>query len=434
MHSNALTYEELASRLARAEEILDVICTAQTGEIVGDRNNLLRRLQKIEKALQKAHQALRQHQQTTELVAPRMLPHAEIAKQQQVGEAFRLISRIFQDTMDPILIKDLSGQVLDVNAEVERVYGWTREELIGQSVKLLSPPEWRERIEELIERCKRGEEVRNIEVVRWNKAGRRFPILLTLSLLTDYLGGPQLIATIAKDISALKQAEATLRKKNALAAIGATATEMIHEIANPLNGMYTTIQFLEQHVAERYEQADEILLSTVQDLKSETNRLQSLLQELRSFQPATLQLQPLSLTALAAELLVTEAHYYTKCGIRVEQQLPEGLPTVMADRERLRQALLNLYKNAVEAMPQGGALTVRAYAMDEHVALEVSDTGGGIPEEIDIFEPFVSTKSAGTGLGLAIIQQIVEAHGGEITYNSALGVGTTFTITLPIAG
>ena len=106
---------------------------------------------------------------------------------------------------------------------------------------------------------------------------------------------------------------------------------------------------------------------------------------------------------------------------------------MLGDGDRLKQVLLNLCKNAVEAMPQGGVLTVRGYTTGDRVVLEVKDTGRGIPEGIDIFEPFMSTKSEGTGLGLAIVQQIVTNHQGALTYTSAPGQGTIFTLVFPAA-
>jgi signal transduction histidine kinase len=106
---------------------------------------------------------------------------------------------------------------------------------------------------------------------------------------------------------------------------------------------------------------------------------------------------------------------------------------ITADGEKLKQVLLNLCKNAAEAMPQGGTLTVRVHNSGEQVSLEVIDTGVGIPAGVNIFEPFTTTKSEGTGLGLAIVQQIVAAHGGAITYTSEPGKGTVFRLTLPLS-
>ena len=105
----------------------------------------------------------------------------------------------------------------------------------------------------------------------------------------------------------------------------------------------------------------------------------------------------------------------------------------MADRDKLKQVLLNLCKNAFEAMLEGGTLTVRLHNFGEYITLEVADTGIGIPAGVDIFEPFVTTKPEGTGLGLPIVRQIIVAHSGTLTYTSEPGKGTTFTVILPLA-
>jgi signal transduction histidine kinase len=128
-----------------------------------------------------------------------------------------------------------------------------------------------------------------------------------------------------------------------------------------------------------------------------------------------------------------ESPYYAARRIRIEQQVPATLPLVNADGERLKQALLNLCKNAVEAMPQGGTLTLRAQASKDEIVLEIVDTGTGIPAEIDIFEAFITTKPKGSGLGLPIVHQIIAAHKGTISYTSDPGKGTVFRLTLPLA-
>lgn len=105
----------------------------------------------------------------------------------------------------------------------------------------------------------------------------------------------------------------------------------------------------------------------------------------------------------------------------------------MCDRDRLKQVLINLCKNAVESMPHGGLLTVRGKKTDTHIRLEIGDTGTGIPETISIFQPFTTTKPDGTGLGLAIVRQIIDAHGGTIFYTSEPGKGTSFYFSLPLS-
>lgn len=229
-----------------------------------------------------------------------------------------------------------------------------------------------------------------------------------------------------------QRTEEALRESERLAALGTSAAKLAHEISNPLNGISTTVQFLERRFTKHKESKEDTLLTAVQDIKNEINRLKSLLQEFRSLSRSQqLNLQPVDLAGVVQESLTIEAAQYTARRIRIEHDFPAELSRVLADSEKLKQVLLNLYKNAVEAMPKGGTLTVRARNAGEQVLLEVIDTGVGAPQGVDIFKLFTTTKFEGTGLGLAIVQQIVTAHGGAITYTSTPGQGTTCTLTLP---
>jgi signal transduction histidine kinase len=213
-----------------------------------------------------------------------------------------------------------------------------------------------------------------------------------------------------------------------------TIGELVHEIANPLTGMAASVQFLEQHLAENEGRIDGTMTDIVQGLRAEIGRLHALLDEFRCLSgPVLLDLQPLALTQLVEELLALQAWTYAECGVHVVRDFPSDLPQVMADSHKLKQALLNLCKNAAEAMPKGGTLSFRGYRHDDHVCLEVGDTGEGIQKGTLMFEPFNTTKPFGTGIGLAIARRIVGAHGGTISYTSERGQGTVFCISLPLA-
>jgi signal transduction histidine kinase len=168
-------------------------------------------------------------------------------------------------------------------------------------------------------------------------------------------------------------------------------------------------------------------------LTNEIRRLSELLQEFRLLSGRQQFLfRPTNLRDLVYETLTVELPLYTEQGIAVEQQLAPDLPLVLIDQDKFKQVVLNLCKNAVEAMPEGGTLTVQAHNSGQRVHLEITDTGGGIPDHVNIFEPFVTTKNKGSGLGLPIVRQIVKAHGGTLTYASTPGAGTTFVVALPL--
>jgi two-component system, NtrC family, sensor histidine kinase HydH len=214
----------------------------------------------------------------------------------------------------------------------------------------------------------------------------------------------------------------------------ATIGELVHEIANPLTGMSASVEFLEQHLAENEGQLDGTMADIVQGLRVEIVRLHSLLDEFRCLSgPVLLDLQPVALARVVEELLVLEAWTYAKRGVHVVRDFPSGLPPAMADSHKLKQALLNLCKNAAEAMPKGGILTLRGYRSGNHICLDVADTGEGIQEGTPIFELFKTTKPSGTGIGLIVARRIVSAHGGTISYASERGQGTIFCVSLPLA-
>jgi signal transduction histidine kinase len=228
------------------------------------------------------------------------------------------------------------------------------------------------------------------------------------------------------------RAEAKVRENERLAAMGATVAGITHEIANPLNGMYSAVQLLELELGEPGAKIEEEKRSVVGNLKNEIERLRSLLQDLRFLaRPGQLKLKSVSVGEIAADILELESSNYKERGIRAEADFPASLPPVLGDREKLKQTLLNLCKNAAEAMPNGGQLRLRGFLKDSDLVVEVSDAGVGIPTDLNVFELFTTTKASGLGLGLAIVRQIVAAHGGAISYNSQPGRGTIFQVILP---
>ena len=210
--------------------------------------------------------------------------------------------------------------------------------------------------------------------------------------------------------------------------MGVAVAKFAHEFANELNLVNGAVQFLENDI-EQPNQAR----NTLQHVKSGIQRLGSLLNELRTFaQAQRLHLQPTQLASVIKELLAIEEPRFAASHIRVETNLPPDLPPIMLDASKFRQALVNLCRNAVDAMPRGGSLTLRGYFTHSKVHLEIIDTGVGIPPGLDVFAMFTTTKPTGTGVGLPIVREIISSHGGTIRYTSNPDTGTTFRLTLPV--
>lgn len=225
-----------------------------------------------------------------------------------------------------------------------------------------------------------------------------------------------------------------LRQNEKLAAMGASAAVLAHEMGNELNTIWSAAQLIERHMAkENRKEDDAVLLSLVPQVRKGLEQLCSLLNAFRSLgQPQELSLRPTNLTELVDDLVGTVRTQYLMRGVCIQFDVRGNPPVVATDHQRLKQALLNLFKNAVEAMPRGGILTIRLHRSRQAVCIEIQDTGIGIPDHLDVFEPFATTKSEGTGIGLAFVQQVVSAHGGTIAYESERRKGTTFRVTLPL--
>jgi signal transduction histidine kinase len=174
---------------------------------------------------------------------------------------------------------------------------------------------------------------------------------------------------------------------------------------------YSTSLGLVTEIINSSERHDPIVSELIEKAQKEIDRLTSLLKDYRSFaRPHMLNFQPSNLQEVATEVLGPAINDYRTAGVNVTYDFPDHLPLAQVDREKIKQVILNLSKNAVQPMPDGGTLTCRGYEANGYVILEIIDTGTGIPDAVDVFQLFKTTKPYGTGLGLPIVQQIVSEH------------------------
>jgi PAS domain S-box-containing protein len=345
------------------------------------------------------------------------------------------LDRLIEATQDAVVSIDRQGRIVVFNPSAERIFGYTQSEAEGQNVSLLMAEPYASEHESYIARHKETGERHAIGAIRTvigrRKNGEVFPAELSVTEVTTH--DDIRYAAFIRDTSEKSRLQNQLIESERLAAVGATAAKLAHEIGNPLNGMAVTAQLLERRLARQGRTADEAVEPALRRLMDEISRLSNLLHEFGSLsRREKYRFERSSLPRAVTEVLEFEIGDYAALGIRVEKAFPEDLPPVTFDTDKLKQAILNLIKNAAEAMPRGGTLTVRAFSSGESVVLEIADTGLGIPEGVDIFEPFATTKSSGTGLGLVIVRQIVSAHGGTVSYSSKRGNGTVFRVALPL--
>lgn len=243
----------------------------------------------------------------------------------------------------------------------------------------------------------------------------------------------QLATAFEKMVAGVARAQALALSNERLAAIGKMAAHVTHEIRNPLSSIGLNMELLEEDLATDGRAESRALLKAI---KREVDRLEHLSEEyLRVARLPSPRMEADDVAAAVSEIVAFARPEIEHAGCTVEVHVDEALPPALFDESQLRQALLNLLRNAREAMSKGGPIDVSVRAEGMSVVVRVDDRGGGIPDDIRarVFDPFFSTKGEGTGLGLAITRHIVEAHGGSVTCDARDGGGTSFRIALPIA-
>ncbi|WP_428560469.1 MAG: ATP-binding protein [Solidesulfovibrio sp. DCME] len=238
-----------------------------------------------------------------------------------------------------------------------------------------------------------------------------------------------LVREVDKTARELLGAQEKLIRSERFAAIGEAAARLSHEIKNPLMLMGGFAAQVRRHLPEGEADAEKLGI-----IESEAKRLETLLNEVRDFtRPAPPHVAPGDLNETVRASLAVVAEALQGRGITVETRLDAALPAVPHDADRIKQVLLNLLKNAAEAMETGGRLLLATQLAAGKARIVVADSGGGIPESMRerVFDPFCTTKETGTGLGLAVCQRIVEDHHGEIRFVTS-AAGTTFTVDIPL--
>lgn len=354
-----------------------------------------------------------------------------------LGAAHRLAA-IVESSDDAIASKDLNGIVTSWNKSAERLFGYTAEEMIGKPITLIIPPELHSDEEMILAKIRRGEKIDHFETVRVNKNGEPIDVSLTISPMKDEHGSIIGAAKIVRDITQNKKIERALRTTEKLAAAGRLAATVAHEINNPLEAVTNLV-----YLAKR-DLSDSAHLKNYLELAGrELDRVAHIARQTLGFYRDTSSPSRVNVTQTLDDLLFLYEKRFESRNIKVVRQY-NGNIEITALAGEIRQAFSNIITNAIDAMPEGGSLLVRASLSREWknsriagVRVTFADTGSGIASchRKSLFQPFFTTKEdVGTGLGLWITRGIVEKHQGVIHLKSKTGPdvhGTAFSIFLP---
>lgn len=345
-----------------------------------------------------------------------------------------MLKTIVDQLNEEIFFLDAKGGVVDMNTNAAAKLGKSKKELLNlnfldlfsSSVSHASYPEGNGGI--LDKTMKKGEssestmsQVDDDGRVRYFRV-YSYPIFDSDSKLTN-------IVVMRRDITQRTQIEQRLQQSEKLASIGELSTYIAHEIRNPLFAIsgFTNSLLRNQDLGEKSREKLSIILS-------ESKRLDNILKSILNFsRPTEASSGVVDVNQAVSQTMKIMSFGCDNHGIAVHTDLTSGLAKAKADTETVKQSLINMVKNSIEAMPDGGELYVRTGMTRDFVFLQVQDTGKGIPIDIrdKVFSPFFSTKGKGSGLGLAMIKKIVDDIGGKVDLSSREGQGTTITMYLP---
>ena len=348
------------------------------------------------------------------------------------------LAALVESSEDAIVSKDLNGIVTSWNPAAQRLFGYTAEEMIGQSILKILPPELYDDETRILATIAKGESIEHFETVRIRKNGEPIEISLTISPIREEKGGIIGASKIARDITQQKKAERALRTSERLASVGRLAATVAHEINNPLEAV-TNLIFLARHAT-----TNDDVYRYLDMAEEELERISHLTKQTLGFYRETKGATLIRLSDLVDSLLSVFAPRMRSRGIDLRREIDNDIE-IRAVPGEIRQVIANLISNSIDAIRGGGQIRVRVSAekrWKEHpepgVRLSVADTGSGVPQNAraQLFEPFFTTKcDIGTGLGLWICKSIVENHRGTIQLRSRTAPGasgTVFSVFLPL--
>ncbi|MDQ0196395.1 sensor histidine kinase [Paenibacillus wynnii] len=338
------------------------------------------------------------------------------------------LESVINGTSDAIHTMDMDGRIVSINRAFEELYGWSGAEVIGKAPYLIPAPALQQE-EDRLNELKQGRAVPPLETVRLKRGGAVVEVSVSTSVIRDEEGNPLSFIHVSRDMTERNRMEELLRRSEKLTTVGQLAAGVAHEIRNPLTTLRGFLQL---------QQEKKLLIPLHIDLMlSELERINLIVSEfLILAKPQAVHFQQKDLRYILSDvisLLDSQAHL---CGVQFESKMSEHPASVHCEENQLKQVFINIFKNAIEAMPAGGTILIEQYNDPDSVVIVITDEGEGISGEVlpKLGEPFFTNKETGTGLGLMISQRIIQAHKGSLEIKSEVGRGTEITIKIPFSG
>ncbi|WP_343043471.1 ATP-binding protein [Paenibacillus tengchongensis] len=337
------------------------------------------------------------------------------------------LESVINGTSDAIHTVDMEGRITSTNKAFEKLYGWSADDALKKTPYLV-PATVQKQEEARLRELKEGAVLPPVETIRLKRDGSIIEVSVSTSIIRDEEGKPKAFVHVSRDMTERNRIEELLRRSEKLTTVGQLAAGVAHEIRNPL----TTLRGFLQLQREK-----QLLIPLHVDLMlSELDRINMIVSEfLILAKPQAVHFQLRDVRHILQDvisLLSSQSHLF---GIEFEAQYSEAPATVHCEENQLKQVFINILKNAIEAMPEGGTIKVAQDIDDSSAVIVISDEGVGIPEDMlpKLGEPFLTNKETGTGLGLMVSQRIIEAHKGSLEIKSEYQQGTEVTIKLPSA-
>lgn len=366
------------------------------------------------------------------------------------GKWFR---RLYETTQDGIMARDTAGKMIDCNPAYAKMLGYTKKELKNHSVNQLLPKKWQEQREKIVNKVLQTGHSIVFEREYRRKDGSIFPASVRTWRLTDGKGRVIGIWSIVRDITVQKAHEKSLEEQTAaleriigertkqlkdserLATIGQTAGMVGHDLRNPLQTITGELYLAKSEVSSLVEgDVKSNLEESINVIEEQAAYMDKIVSDLQAFvRPIKIDKKPIKLKEVVDAVL---SSVVIPADVELRLQIGDDFPEIKADLQLLKRVLINLVTNAVQAMTDGGKLTLKSEVhRNGQVSVTVADTGVGIPEKIkpQLFTPLFTTKPRGQGFGLAVCKRVIEAHGGTISFESQEGKGARFMIQLPIS-